>query len=419
MSRIRKKRLSAIMTLVIVICSMLSGLPVSSAEAETKLIALTFDDGPNTTTTNQILDVLEEYHAVASFFLIGEQISTESAVSVKRAYDMGCEIDNHSKSHDDMSEMTAEQLQDEISYVDEYVYEITGEHTKFFRPPYISVSQSMYDTIEQPFICGVGCNDTVAEVTAEQRAETVISSAKDGLIVLMHDFTGNTQTAEALKIIIPALQKEGYEFVTLTELFARQGEVPRRNMLYSEVTKYPCDEYMLYQEVSSERTDRIELKAELLEQLEENYAVEVCYHESTIPPVIALQKWTADVPVWKAVQPVYANGEKACFLATDLIAALQELNMDYSDLDRICLSPFGGTISMTEAKILIKKNSSASLKGDVNQDGLFSLADVIMLQKWLLCSGKLTDWKAGDFTEDQLINIFDLILMKRELIQTK
>ena len=206
MNRIKKKVLSVIITLI-TICNILPELSVSHAEAKTKLIALTFDDGPNTTTTNEILDLLEEYHVVASFFLIGDKINTESAISVKRAYDMGCEIDNHSKSHTHMSEMTVKQLQEEISYVDDYVYKITGEKTKFFRPPYIEVSQSMYDTIEQPFICGIGCNDTITDVTAEQRAETVISNAKDGLIVLMHDFTGNTQTVEALKIIIPTLQK--------------------------------------------------------------------------------------------------------------------------------------------------------------------------------------------------------------------
>ena len=59
---------------------------------KTKYIALTFDDGPNTSTTNQVLDILEEYNARASFFLIGENINARSEKSVKRAFDMGCEI---------------------------------------------------------------------------------------------------------------------------------------------------------------------------------------------------------------------------------------------------------------------------------------------------------------------------------------
>ncbi|HAM69998.1 MAG TPA: hypothetical protein DCP68_10365, partial [Ruminococcus sp.] len=80
---------------------------INAAENGKKLIALTFDDGPNTTTTNDVLDLLAEYDAKASFFLIGDNINSASAASVKRAYDMGMEIDNHSKTHSNMSKMTA------------------------------------------------------------------------------------------------------------------------------------------------------------------------------------------------------------------------------------------------------------------------------------------------------------------------
>ena len=64
----------------------------ANAEAKPKLLALAFDDGPNTTTTNEVLDVLYQYNAKATFFLIGLNINDESAKSVKRAYDMGMEI---------------------------------------------------------------------------------------------------------------------------------------------------------------------------------------------------------------------------------------------------------------------------------------------------------------------------------------
>ncbi|MDE5738527.1 MAG: polysaccharide deacetylase family protein, partial [Oscillospiraceae bacterium] len=240
MNQIKKLFFSVVTGIAIAFVS----IPITgnSADLETnsKLIALTFDDGPNTTTTNEVLNILEEYHAVGSFFLIGDKINPESAEVVKRAYDMGCEIDNHSKTHSYMSEMSKEELAEEIRYVDDYVYEITGEHTKFFRPPYIDISQSMYDEISLPFICGVGCNDSVSTTTAEQRAELAISNAKDGMIILMHDFTGNSQTVEALKTIIPTLQAQGYEFVTVSELFEKQNETPKKNILYNQVTKYPC-----------------------------------------------------------------------------------------------------------------------------------------------------------------------------------
>ena len=69
------------------------------------VIALTFDDGPNNTTTVQVLDLLDKYQVRASFFLVGNNINESTADTVKRAYDMGCEINNHSKTHGYMNKM--------------------------------------------------------------------------------------------------------------------------------------------------------------------------------------------------------------------------------------------------------------------------------------------------------------------------
>lgn len=147
---------------------------------EVKYIALTFDDGPNSTTTNEVIDKLEKYGIVASFFLVGNNIDDESAKAVKRAYDLGCEIDNHSRTHSNMTELSAEEIKAEYDYTDGKVYEITGEHTKFFRPPYIAVHQIMFDNIDVPFIAGIGANDWEDRVTAEMRARMILKQAKDG-----------------------------------------------------------------------------------------------------------------------------------------------------------------------------------------------------------------------------------------------
>ena len=218
---------------------LISGVPTVTvnAEDEPKLLALAFDDGPNTTTTNAVLDVLEQYNAKATFFVIGTNINDETAKSVKRAYDMGMEIANHSKTHNSMTEMTPDEIKAEIDYVDEKVEAITGEKTRCFRPPFIGVSQTMYDTIDMPFIYGADTQDYKAEVDADERAEAILKNAKDGTIYLMHDFTGNDQTVEALKIALPKLVEQGYEFVTISELFEKQGEAPKKNILYSSVAK--------------------------------------------------------------------------------------------------------------------------------------------------------------------------------------
>lgn len=198
-----------------------------------KICALTFDDGPNTNTTPLVLDKLEEHGIVGSFFLVGNNINASTAEVVKRAYDMGCEIGNHSKTHSAMPDMSPEDMTAEIEYVNEKITEITGEAPSFFRPPYIAVNDTMFETIDLPFISGYGANDWEDSVSAEERAEKIISQAKDGCIFLLHDASGNIQTVNALDEIITTLKDQGYEFVTVSELFERKGIEPQDRMVYS------------------------------------------------------------------------------------------------------------------------------------------------------------------------------------------
>lgn len=202
-----------------------------------KVVALTFDDGPNTTTTNEVLDVLEKHQVVASFFLIGNNITDESAKAVKRAHALGCEIDNHSKSHNYMNEMAPEDIKAEIKFVDDKVYEMTGEHTKFFRPPFIAIGDVMWENISLPFISGLGCNDWDDKVTVEKRVAIITKGVTDGTIILMHDAQGNSKTVEAIDQIIPALKEQGYRFTTVSGLFEAKGITPVTQMIYSNATQ--------------------------------------------------------------------------------------------------------------------------------------------------------------------------------------
>ena len=198
-------------------------------------IALTFDDGPNTVITPQVLDILEENGAVGTFFLIAQNINPESAEMVRRAVAMGCDIENHSVTHSFMDEMSPEQIREEVKTCSEKITSITGRAPEFFRPPFIRVSQEMYDNIELTFICGAGCEDWVPEVSAQTRIERVLANAEDGLIVLLHDMEWNVNTVEALKTIVPELKKRGYRFVTCAQLFAEAGVTPVHGRLYSNV----------------------------------------------------------------------------------------------------------------------------------------------------------------------------------------
>lgn len=198
-----------------------------------KVVALTFDDGPNTTTTSRVIDKLKEYEIVGSFFVIGNNINEQSSQMMKDAHAIGCEIGNHSTAHAYMNKMTVDEMLEDVNATTKQIEDIVGETPKFFRPPYIAVNDDMFSNIDLPFIAGIGCNDWDASVTAEQRAEKILSQVKDGDIILLHDAEGNLPTVEALDTIIPALLEQGYGFVTVSELFEAKGVEPQKYMVYS------------------------------------------------------------------------------------------------------------------------------------------------------------------------------------------
>lgn len=187
-----------------------------------KYVSLTFDDGPNfpgDNTMERMLDLLEKNGVVASFFLIGNKITDENIPLIKRAVKMGCDIQNHSWTHQDMTKMTAEQIKEEYDKTDDKIIEITGVRPLFFRPPFISVNQTMYDTIPTPFICGQGCEDWVPTVLAEERLRQCKEYATDGILYLLHVNEQNVETYKTVEALIPWLKEQGYEFVTITKMF--------------------------------------------------------------------------------------------------------------------------------------------------------------------------------------------------------
>ncbi len=186
---------------------------------EKKYITLSFDDGPTSDIMSDMLDVLERHGVTASFFLVGNKFDASTEAVVRRADAMGCDIQNHSFTHSDMSKMDVETIRDEYEKTDALIEKYTGKKAEFFRPPYISIGGNMYRAIKVPFICGQGCEDWLPEVTAEQRIERILNSAEDGQIVLLHVMEGNGATVQAVDAVIPELKRRGYEFVNLPELF--------------------------------------------------------------------------------------------------------------------------------------------------------------------------------------------------------
>ncbi|SEQ39323.1 Peptidoglycan/xylan/chitin deacetylase, PgdA/CDA1 family [Treponema bryantii] len=193
-----------------------------------KYCSLTFDDGPNfegNDTMDKMLDVLEKHGVVASFFLIGNKITPENIKVIERAVKMGCDIENHTWTHPDMTKLTKEQMIEEYDKCDEAIIKITGKKPVLFRPPYICVNDLMHEVIHVPFICGHGCDDWIPDCPADVRYQKMMENTQDGVMYLLHVNEGNDATREVVDRAIPALKEMGFEFVTAPELY-RLKNVP-------------------------------------------------------------------------------------------------------------------------------------------------------------------------------------------------
>jgi len=198
-----------------------------------KTVALTFDDGPNPDITLPLLEICAKHQIPASFFAVGQKITPETAGTVRRAFLQGCEICNHSFSHPDMTKLSAEEILRETVKTSGLVREITGKMPRFFRPPYIAVSEEMFRLIDMPFIAGFGAEDYNPAIPAKERVRRILSQVRDGAIILLHDAEGNTQTVDAVRELVPALLERGCRFVTVSGLFEEKGIVPQPRIIYS------------------------------------------------------------------------------------------------------------------------------------------------------------------------------------------
>lgn len=184
------------------------------------MIALTFDDGPYPKVTGHILDVLEKNGVCATFFVLGSRIEGNEDM-LTRMDELGCEIGNHSFSHADLTRLSKADCQRELSDTDAEIRRVTGHEASVVRPPYGYYNKTVMSAAERPLILWtVDTNDWRGKAPGEI-ADYVIQQAKEGSVILMHD--QQTQTADAMEMIIPTLIEEGFRFVTVSELIRLTG----------------------------------------------------------------------------------------------------------------------------------------------------------------------------------------------------
>ncbi len=200
------------------------GEAVWEAPTDRKVIALTFDDGPDPVQTPQILDILEQYHAKATFFVIGSNVRNYPDIAKRAARD-GFELANHTDHHLMINSRTSMQkIQEEIASAQKTIRQVTGQQPHLFRPPGGFYNQNVILSANKEgnlVVMWSWHQDTKdwQKPGVQAIVRKVLNNARNGDIILFHDHVeGKSQTIPALKTIIPELQKRGYRFVTVSEL---------------------------------------------------------------------------------------------------------------------------------------------------------------------------------------------------------
>ena len=184
-----------------------------------KMIALTFDDGPNYN-TSKVIDVLNKYDIRATFFVLGSRAINNKNI-LKKMADSGMEIGNHTYNHLLLTKYDENKIRSEIEDTSEVIYSATKKRTKLLRPSYGSVNNKIKKVANMPII--IWDIDTLdwKYHNSKRITSRVVNKVRDGDIILMHDIY--SASLNALSNIIPILQDNGYEFVTIDELFYYKG----------------------------------------------------------------------------------------------------------------------------------------------------------------------------------------------------
>lgn len=180
-------------------------------------IALTFDDGPSAVYTPILLDGLKERGVHATFFLIGKNVEQgENAQIVKRMYEEGHLIGNHTYNHVEITRVSNETAYQEIKKTNELIESITGKTVEYMRPPFGLWQKELEQQIHVlPVLWTIDPLDWATE-NVDEIVNKVVTEAGENDIILLHDCYDSS--VKAAFRIIDLLQAEGFEFVTVDEL---------------------------------------------------------------------------------------------------------------------------------------------------------------------------------------------------------
>ncbi|MCL2676479.1 MAG: polysaccharide deacetylase family protein [Streptococcaceae bacterium] len=212
-------------------------LKVKSATADKayvmkkKLIALTFDDGPNPATTPLLLNELQKENVKVTFFSLGQNIQANPDI-IKREAKEGNEIASHTWDHKDLTTLSPSQQLDEITGTQKLIKQLTGQDNHFFRPPYGSINNSALNVSDNAAILwSIDARDWARTSDVSGTVQAAVSAAHPGAIIIMHDI--HLWSVQAVPQIIKTLKSQGYTFVTVSQLLQEENGAIQTHKVYS------------------------------------------------------------------------------------------------------------------------------------------------------------------------------------------
>ncbi len=188
-------------------------------QKEAKLVAFTFDDGPSKYTLD-IANILEEYNASATFFEVGYNIKAHPEIT-KELSERGFEIANHTTDHSKLTKLTETKYLSKINDNNTLFKELTGKDMPYLRPPYGSYNDKIKANAGVPIVTWSLDTRDWESRNKDKVIEMVINNIKEGDIILFHDLYESTR--DAVKELMPLLKEQGYQAVSVGELFKSKG----------------------------------------------------------------------------------------------------------------------------------------------------------------------------------------------------
>jgi len=195
--------------------------PLFNGNTRLPEIALTFDDGPNPFYTPQVLAILKQYGVKATFFDVGYLVADYPNI-VRTEYSNGNVVANHSWSHPDLTYLSEQAIQSQLTSTTNIIQTTIGVRPTFFRPPYGAMNNTVLAQARNLHYTTVLWDGSAADWTlpgVNFIVRTILQYVRNGAILLLHDGGGNrAQTVAALPIIITTLKNHGFKFVTIQQL---------------------------------------------------------------------------------------------------------------------------------------------------------------------------------------------------------